>query len=96
MIFCKHVLQVAINDKQTSGYGDQEKCESKILDEQVDEFARADALLLYQKIVLPSALLAINALTYNDLGSLTVDVNFFARALARLTEASRDLDILEI
>ena len=24
MIFCKHVLQVAINDKQTSGYGDQE------------------------------------------------------------------------
>ena len=90
------VLQVAVKDEHPCRNRNQEQCESEILDKQVDKLARADTFLFDQEVVLAIAFLAVYALTDDYLCRLAIHVNFLARALTRLAEPCRHLDILKV
>lgn len=90
------ILQVTVKDEQTRCDGDQEQRQCEVLDQEVDELAGAHALFFDQEVVLAAALFAVDALANDDLCCLAVHVHLFARALTRLAEPRRDLDVLQV
>ena len=79
-------FKVAIEDQEARSHSDQQQREEEVLDEQGDELARADALVLNEEVVLALALLAVDALANYNVRGLAVSMDLLAWTFARLTE----------
>ena len=91
-----HHFQVAVKHQKACGDGDEKQSEQEVLHEKRYEFRGANSLFLDEQVVLAAALVAVDALVANDVRRLAVRVHALARALARLAELRRHLQVLQV